>query len=97
VIVRIDTGTYNASYHRLQIVGSDRAAASSTSAVICACFRARQAQRRSAADRSVHRPDLALHYTAATMGSQMPEHADDPVAGGLCGRPLGRKGRLAGS
>src|SRR5262249_62187002 len=34
-------------------------------------------------------PDLALHYTAATMGSQMPEHADEiAVAGGLCGRPL---------
>ena len=33
--------------------------------------------------------DLALHYTAATMGSQMPEHADEiAVAGGLCGRPL---------
>src|SRR6185437_4118130 len=33
--------------------------------------------------------DLALHYTAATMGSQMPESADElAVAGGLCGRPL---------
>src|SRR5260370_18555504 len=33
--------------------------------------------------------DLALHFTAATMGSQMPEHADElAVAGGLCGRPL---------
>jgi 2,5-furandicarboxylate decarboxylase 1 len=33
--------------------------------------------------------DLALHYTAATMGSQMPENADElAVAGGLCGRPL---------
>jgi 2,5-furandicarboxylate decarboxylase 1 len=33
--------------------------------------------------------DLALQYTAATMGSQMPEHADElAAAGGLCGRPL---------
>src|ERR671912_666110 len=33
--------------------------------------------------------DLALHYTAATMGSQMPENADElAVAGGLCGRPI---------
>jgi 2,5-furandicarboxylate decarboxylase 1 len=30
-----------------------------------------------------------LHYTAATMGSQMPEHADElAVAGGLAGRAL---------
>ena len=33
--------------------------------------------------------DLALQYTAATMGSQMPENADElAVAGGLCGRAL---------
>jgi 2,5-furandicarboxylate decarboxylase 1 len=33
--------------------------------------------------------DLALHYTAATMGSQLPELADElAVAGGLAGRPL---------
>src|SRR5208282_6162784 len=33
--------------------------------------------------------DLALQYTAATMGSQMPEHADElAAAGGFRGRPL---------
>ena len=33
--------------------------------------------------------DLALQYTAATMGSQMPEQADElAAAGGFCGRPL---------
>jgi len=33
--------------------------------------------------------DIALQYTAATMGSQMPEHADElAAAGGLAGRPL---------
>jgi 2,5-furandicarboxylate decarboxylase 1 len=33
--------------------------------------------------------DLALQYTAATMGSQMPEHADElAAAGGFCGRAL---------
>src|SRR5207302_3438836 len=33
--------------------------------------------------------DLALQFTAATMGSKMPELADEiAVAGGLAGRPL---------
>jgi 2,5-furandicarboxylate decarboxylase 1 len=33
--------------------------------------------------------DIALHYTAATMGSQMPEAADElAAAGGLAGRPM---------
>ncbi|MCC6777511.1 MAG: UbiD family decarboxylase [Hyphomicrobiales bacterium] len=91
VIVRDpQTGTYNASYHRLQITGPgrtgikldfgrhlrlafERAKAQGVPLPVAVCLGA----------------DLALHYTAATMGSQMPEHADElAVAGGLCGRPL---------
>lgn len=91
VIVRDpDTGTYNASYHRLQITGAgrtgvkldygrhlrlafERAKRKSEALPIAVCIGS----------------DLALHYTAATMGSQMPEHADElAVAGGLCGRSL---------
>ena len=91
VIVRDpDTGTYNASYHRLQITAPDRtgikldygrhlrlaferAKKKGEPLPIAVCIGA----------------DIALHYTAATMGSQMPEHADEiAVAGGLAGRPL---------
>jgi 2,5-furandicarboxylate decarboxylase 1 len=91
VIVRDpQTGTYNASYHRLQLAGRnrtgikldhgrhlrlayDRAKARGEPLPIVVCIGA----------------DLALHYTAATMGSQMPEHADElAVAGGISGRPL---------
>jgi 2,5-furandicarboxylate decarboxylase 1 len=91
VIVRDpDTGTYNASYHRLQLAGPartgvkldygrhlrlafERASSKGEPLPIAVCIGS----------------DLALHYTAATMGSQMPEHADEmAVAGGLCGRPL---------
>ena len=85
-----ETGIYNASYHRLQLVGPNRtgirldlgrhlriawekAKKKGEALPIAVCIGA----------------DLALHYTAATMGSQMPEHADElAVAGGLCGRPL---------
>ncbi len=85
-----ETGIYNASYHRLQLVGPNRtsirldlgrhlriawekAKKKGEALPIVVCIGA----------------DLALHYTAATMGSQMPEHADElAVAGGLSGRPL---------
>ena len=91
VIVRDpDTGTYNASYHRLQLAGPTR-----TGVKLDYGRHLRLAFERA---RSKGEPlpiavcigsDLALHYTAATMGSQMPEHADEmAVAGGLCGRPL---------
>ena len=91
VIVRDpDSGTYNASYHRLQLTGGGRTAVKLDYGrhLRLAFERARRA--------GASLPiavcigcDLALHYTAATMGSQMPEHADEiAVAGGLCGRPL---------
>jgi 2,5-furandicarboxylate decarboxylase 1 len=91
VIVRDpDTGTYNASYHRLQIAGPVR-----TGVKLDFGRHLRLAFER-AKRKGEHLPvavcigsDLALHYTAATMGSQMPEHADElAVAGGLSGRPL---------
>lgn len=84
------TGVYNASYHRLQLLGPDsvaikldygrhlrlafeRAKANGTALPVAVCIGT----------------DLALHFTAATMGSQMPESADElAVAGGLAGRPL---------
>jgi 2,5-furandicarboxylate decarboxylase 1 len=91
VIVRDpETDTYNASYHRLQLTGPrrtgikldygrhlrlafERAKSRGEPLPVAVCIGA----------------DLALHYTAATMGSQMPELADEiAVAGGLCGRPL---------
>ena len=91
VIVRDpETGIYNASFHRLQLIGAnktaikldygrhlrlafERAKRSGVALPIVVCIGA----------------DLALQYTAATMGSQMPESADElAAAGGFCGRPL---------
>jgi 2,5-furandicarboxylate decarboxylase 1 len=84
------TGIYNASYHRMLLVEPgkvaikldfgrhlrlawERAQRASEDLPIVVCLGA----------------DLALHYTAATMGSQMPENADElAVAGGLAGRPI---------
>ena len=85
-----ETGVYNASYHRLQLLGPDklgikldfgrhlrlafeRAQANGQPLEVAVCIGA----------------DLGLHFTAATMGSQMPEDADElAAAGGLAGRPL---------
>lgn len=85
-----DMGVYNASYHRLQLQGPDRFG-------IKLDFgrHLRLAYERAAA-RGEDLPiavvlgsDLALHFTAATMGSQMPENADElAVAGGLKGEAL---------
>jgi 2,5-furandicarboxylate decarboxylase 1 len=91
VIVRDpETKIYNASYHRLQLVGPNRTAIkldygrhlrlaferakrSGVPLPVAVCIGA----------------DLALQYTAATMGSQMPEHADEiAAAGAFRGQPL---------
>src|SRR5262249_31624359 len=85
-----DTGVYNASYHRLQLVGPDR-----TAIKLDYGRHLRLAFERAKA-KGEHLPivvcigaDIALQYTAATMGSQMPENADEiAVAGGLAGRAL---------
>ena len=84
------TGVYNASYHRLLLAGPGRVAIKLDFGrhLRLAWERAQ----RSGQDLPVVvclGADLALHYTAATMGSQMPESADEiAVAGGLAGRPL---------
>ena len=85
-----ETGVYNASYHRLQLGGGNRAA-------IQLDFgrHLRVAWERAKA-RAEELPiaicigtDVALQYAAATMGSQLPENLDElAVAGGLAGRAL---------
>jgi 2,5-furandicarboxylate decarboxylase 1 len=85
-----ETGIYNASYHRLQLVGPNR------TAVKLDYGRHLRLIFERAKRMAVPLPivvcigtDLALQYMAATMGSQMPEHADEiAAAGGFCGRPL---------
>ena len=91
VIVRDpDTGTYNASYHRLQLTGPSRTAIKlDFGRHLRLAFERAQRKGEALPVAVCIGSDLALHYTAATMGSQMPEHADElAVAGGLCGRPL---------
>src|SRR3984893_2042429 len=91
VIVRDpETGVYNASYHRLQLVGPNR------TAIKLDYGRHLRLAFERAKRMGVPLPivvcigtDLALQFTAATMGSQMPENADElAAAGGFCGRPL---------
>jgi 2,5-furandicarboxylate decarboxylase 1 len=91
VIVRDpDTGTYNASYHRLQLTGERRTAVKlDYGRHLRLAFERAKRKGEPLPIAVCIGCDLALHYTAATMGSQMPEHADElAVAGGLCGRPL---------
>jgi 2,5-furandicarboxylate decarboxylase 1 len=85
-----DTGIYNASYHRLQIIGPQRTALKLDLGRHLRLAWERAKSRREDLPMVVCvGTDIALHYTAATMGSQMPEHADElAAAGGLAGRPL---------
>ena len=85
-----DTGTYNASYHRLQIAGPNRTGIKLDFGRHLRLAYERANRRGEALPIAVCiGSDLALHYTAATMGSQMPEHADElAVAGGLRGEAL---------
>ncbi|TCT05691.1 UbiD family decarboxylase [Aquabacter spiritensis] len=85
-----ETGVYNASYHRLQLIGPDRLAIKLDYGrhLRLAVERA-QKQGKTLQVAVCIGADLALHFTAATMGSQMPENLDElAVAGGLSGRPL---------
>jgi 2,5-furandicarboxylate decarboxylase 1 len=85
-----DSGIYNASYHRLQLIGPNRTAVKlDYGRHLRAAFeRARQKGKALPVAVCIG-ADLALQYTAATMGSQMPEHADEiAAAGGMRGRPL---------
>lgn len=84
------TGVYNASYHRLMLAGPDKVAIKlDFGRHLRAAFERAQARGEGLPVVVCLGADLALHYTAATMGSQMPESADEiAVAGGLAGRPL---------
>src|ERR1700722_16569440 len=84
------TGIYNASYHRLQVLGPDRVAIKlDLGRHLRLAFERAKEQGRSLPVAVCIGTDLALHFTAATMGSQMPETADElAVAGGLAGRAL---------
>jgi 2,5-furandicarboxylate decarboxylase 1 len=84
------SGIYNASYHRLQLLGPDRVAIKlDFGRHLRLAFERSKEKGEALAVGVCIGTDLALHFTAATMGSQMPESADElAVAGGLAGRAL---------
>ncbi|HWK86245.1 MAG TPA: UbiD family decarboxylase [Xanthobacteraceae bacterium] len=84
------TGIYNASYHRLQLIGPDRVAIKlDLGRHLRLAFERAQQKGQDLPVAVCIGTDLALHFTAATMGSQMPETADElAVAGGLTGKAL---------
>ena len=91
VIVRDPrTGVYNASYHRLLITGANEVAIKlDYGRHLRFAFERATEMGQDLEVVVAFGADIALHYTAATMGSQMPEEADElAVAGGLSGRPL---------
>jgi 2,5-furandicarboxylate decarboxylase 1 len=85
-----ETGVYNASYHRLQLLGPDRTGIKlDLGRHLRAAWERAKAKGEDLAIVVAIGTDIALHYAAATMGSQMPESADElAAAGGLAGRPL---------
>jgi 2,5-furandicarboxylate decarboxylase 1 len=91
VIVRDpETGVYNASYHRLQLIGPRRTAIKlDYGRHLRAAYERAQKLGKALPIAVCIGTDLAVHYTAATMGAQMPETVDElAVAGGLRGSPL---------
>ena len=91
-----DTGIYNASYHRLMLAGRNRAG------IQLDFGRHLRLAFERAQEEGQHLPvvvcigaDLALHYTAATMGSQMPENADELAVAGRLERPAAAGGEGA--
>ncbi len=85
-----DTGVYNASYHRLQLVGPARTAIQLDFGRHLRLAYERAKARGEALPIAVCLgTDVALQYAAATMGSQLPETTDElAVAGAIAGRPL---------
>lgn len=85
-----ETGVYNASYHRMQLCGPDRAAIQLDLGRHLRLAWERAKARGDALPIVVCiGTDVALQYAAATMGSQLPPSMDElAVAGGLAGRPL---------
>src|SRR5258708_800278 len=84
------TGIYNASYHQLHLLGPDRVAIKLDFGRHLRLAFERSKERGEALSVAVCiGTDLALHFTAAAMGSQMPESADELAgAGGVAGRGL---------
>jgi 2,5-furandicarboxylate decarboxylase 1 len=85
-----ETGVYNASYHRLQLLGPKRTAIRlDYGRHLRAAYERAQRMQKDLPIAVCLGTDLAVQYTAATMGAQMPESADElAVAGGLRGSPL---------
>ncbi len=91
VIVRDpQTGVYNASYHRLQLLGPRQTAIKlDFGRHLRLAYERAQKMKQDLPIAVCIGTDLAVHYTAATMGAQMPESADElAIAGGLRGSPL---------
>lgn len=85
-----ESGVYNASYHRLQLVGPKQTAVKlDFGRHLRFAYERAQKRKQDLPIAVCLGTDLAVHYTAATMGAQMPESADElAVAGGLRGAPL---------
>lgn len=85
-----ETGVHNASYHRLQLLGGNRVAIRlDFGRHLRSAFEAARAAGRPLPVAVAIGTDLSLMYTAATMGSQMPEHRDElRAAGAMRGSPL---------
>ncbi len=85
-----ETGVYNASYHRLQVIGPQRTAIKlDFGRHLRAAYERAQKMGKPLPIAVCIGTDLAVHYTAATMGAQMPESADElAIAGALRGEPI---------
>jgi 2,5-furandicarboxylate decarboxylase 1 len=86
----LDTGVYNASYHRLQVGTGNRLAIQlDFGRHLRAAWERAKARNEALPIAICIGTDVALQYAAATMGSQLPESLDElAVAGGLSGRAL---------
>ena len=85
-----ESGVYNASYHRLQLLGPKKTGVKlDFGRHLRLAYERAQKLKQDLPIAVCIGTDLAVHYTAATMGAQMPEHMDElAVAGGLRGSPL---------
>lgn len=84
------TGVYNASYHRLQLIGPDRTAIKlDYGRHLLGMFDKAQRRGQPLPIAVCLGTDLSLMFTAAFMGSQMPADADEiDAAGAMRGEPL---------
>ena len=86
----LETGVYNASYHRLQLgAGNNTAIQLDFGRHLRVAWERAKARGEALPIAVCIGTDIALQYAAATMGSQLPERLDElAVAGGLSGRAL---------